>query len=334
MPDLRRFGQTLNRILPFLANEKMQREQVRRWLESNLQEIEAREASTARGQARGAEYDAALNLLGSIGRSGEKRAGAEWALPGQYKAIAPGITGGIEELPGAAEKREEVKRNMGVAATQAQLGLKIPPAVIGQLVDQLPSNEVFDLAQAIESAGLKRVDQAFAEKQLAKDIYGQKLRERELDIQEKGLKGGGAKDAAAVMKEAQNDLETSLKQVAGVGGFYGPAGLASETKQALKASIGNAQRKIDAASKAAGIESPIKTKEERDEDELAIVSHYVKQGELPNWYTLIFLGYDPEFVFNLRDRLEKPDKKSKVSDENMMKKAMALLETMRGGKVD
>jgi hypothetical protein len=344
MPDLRQFANTLSRIMPFLAQEKMQRENIRRWLESNMQELAAREASQGRLQTQEASDAASRILLGMLGKFYENKLGGPEMAPGAFKATVPGLTGGIEELPGAAAKLEEAKNAFTDMTTQFQANQEITPQVTRVLSTQLPPNEILDMYKAAKLAGLTRGGQVLTERgynleERGLGYRGQELEQKKAELEQRKVeaKGGGAKDAAAVIKEAWNDLEASLKQVAGVGGFYGPAGLDPETKQGLRASIRNAQRKIDTASKAVGIESPIKTGEQMRVARDKILSDYAAGPESYNWYYLLFLGYDPDFVFNLQKQVEKPDKKSKgsrVEDEAMMKRAMALIEAMRGGKVD
>jgi len=332
MPDLRKFGQTLNRILPFLANEKMQRENIRRWLESNLQELSAREASQGRLQTQEAQDVIARILGASTTEALEPIAGGRQQMPkALMETLAPRYTGGIRVPPEYSGEVTLINTALEDMTAQAQSGQDISREVIRALGTQVAPGIYQDMVKASMAGKLERGRQSHDINVLAKDIAGQKLRERELDIQEKGLGVGGKKDAAAVMKEAQNDREASILKYGGVGNIFG---LSDDAEQALKGSIKNANRRIDAASKAAGIESPIKTPQEMLKAGLAILTRYGTKGELPSWYDLLFLGYDPDFVFGLQKILEKPDEKANAPNEKLMKQAMALIQAIQTGRVE
>lgn len=332
MPDLRRFGQTLSRILPFLAQEKMQREQIRRYLESNLQELAAREASQGRLQTQEAQDAIARTLAGSTTQSLEGLLGGQLRMPGALtEVLDPRYTGGIRVPPEYAGEVEAAKNavvNMGV---QFQSDQPISQEnLLGSVLAQKPEL-VQDILKAGKAGELERGRQALTERGYGLEERGLGIREKELAAREKEAKGGGAKDAAAVMKEAQNDREASILKYGGVGQIFG---LAPDAKRALKSSIKNANRRINTAAISAGIESPIKAPQEMFKAGLAILSRYAAKGELPSWYDLLFLGYDPDFVFGLQDVLEKPDKKAKVAPEENMKRALALLQQILEGKVE
>lgn len=331
MPDLRRFGATLNRILPFLANEKMQREQVRRWLESNLQEIEAREASQGRLIDQGTRNAIMESLARSLGQYFENVPGGQFAMPGALKSAIPGYTEGIESTPEMAANLGEVQKAIVDMYGQFQGGQGISPDALRAVVTRIGGNIPLEIVKAGESGKLERGRQVLTSRGYDIEEKGQEIRKRELGIREGELKGGGAKDAAAVMKEAQNDREASILKYGGVGQIFG---LAPDAKRALKSSIKNANRRIDAAAVSAGIESPIKAPQEMFKAGLAILSRYATKGELPSWYDLLFLGYDPDFVFGLQEVLEKPDKKSKAPAEDSLKRAQALLQQILEGKVE
>ena len=310
MPDLRRFGQTLSRILPFLANEKMQRENIRRWLESNLQELSAREAaegrtilareaSTGRTQAQGAAYNIEDIWGKGAAEALKGKPGAGDLLTQRLKVGLPGSTAGIVEDPNAAARINEERNALIDLFGPSLVEMGIRREAVPQIIYNMPEDELRQWAESSRANITARSGQALTGRGYDLEERGLGIREKELEQRKVEAKGGGAKDAAAVMKEAWNDLESSLKQVAGVGGFYGPAGLSPETKQGLNASIKNAQRKIDTASKAAGIESPIKTGEEMRVARDKILSDYAAGPESYNWYYLLFLGYDPDFVFDL-----------------------------------
>jgi len=330
MPDLRRFGQTLSRILPFLANEKMQRDQVRRWLESNLQEISAREASQGRLQNQSTSNAIKETLARSLSQYFETVPGGQYRMPGALKTTLPGFTTGIEELPNAPAELDAVTQNLVDIYNQFQTGEKISPDALRAVVGRVKGDIPLDVVKGSVSRGLERGRQGLTERGYNLEERGLGIREKELAVKEKEVKGGGAKDAAAVMKEAQNDREASILKYGGVGQIFG---LAPDAKRALKSSIKNANRRIDAAAVSAGIESPIKAPREMFKAGLAILSRYATKGELPSWYDLLFLGYDPDFVFGLQDVLERPDKKSKAPAEDSLKRAQALLQAILEGKV-
>ena len=108
----------------------------------------------------------------------------------------------------------------------------------------------------------------------------------------------------------------------GVGQIFG---LMPEAKRALKASIKNANVLIEAASKELGLESPIKTRDEMFKVGIAILSRFAQEGVLPDWYTLLYQGYDPDFVFGLQAVLVKPDKKTAAPEKAGMEKAILRL---------
>jgi hypothetical protein len=331
MPDLRRFGQTLDRILPFLANEKMQRENIRRWLESNLQELSAREASQGRIQDQMTANAIKKSLARSLSQYFETVPGGQYAMPGALKTTLPGFTSGIEELPNAPAELDAVTQNLVDIYNQFQTGEKISPEALRAVVGRVKGDIPLDVVKGSVTSSLERGRQALTERGYNLEERGLGIREKELAAREEEAKGGGAKDAAAVMKEAQNDREASILKYGGVGQIFG---LAPDAKRALKSSIKNANRRIDAAAVSAGIESPIKAPQEMFKAGLAILSRYANKGELPSWYDLLFLGYDPDFVFGLQEVLEKPDKKAKAPAEDSLKRAQALLQAILEGKVD
>ena len=331
MPDLRKFGQTLNRILPFLANEKMQRENIRRWLESNLQELSAREASQGRIQDQMTANSIKETLARSLAQYFETVPGGQFAMPGALKTTLPGFTSGIEELPNAPAELDAVTQNLVDIYNQFQTGEKISPEALRAVVGRVKGDIPLDVVKGSVTSGLERGRQALTERGYGLEERGLGIREKELAAREKEAKGVGAKDAAAVMKEAQNDREASILKYGGVGQIFG---LAPDAKRALKSSIKNANRRINAAAVSAGIESPIKAPQEMFKAGLAILSRYATKGELPSWYDLLFLGYDPDFVFGLQEVLEKPDKKSKAPAEDSLKRAQALLQAILEGKVE
>lgn len=331
MADLRRFGQTLNRILPFLANEKMQREQVRMWLERSLQEIEAREASQGRLIDQGTRNAIMEALARSTAQYYEKVPGGQFAMPGALKSAIPGYTEGIESTPEMAANLAEVQKAIVDMYGQFQGGQEISPDALRAVVTRIGGDIPLEMVKGQASNVLERGRQVLTEKGQAIDIEGQKIRREELAVKKGEVKTGGAKDAAAVMKEAQNDREASILKYGGVGQIFG---LAPDAKRALKSSIKNANRRIDAVAVSAGIESPIKAPQEMFKAGLAILSRYATKGELPSWYDLLFLGYDPDFVFGLQDVLEKPDKKAKSPTDDSLKRAQALLQAILEGKVE
>jgi len=331
MPDLRKFGQTLNRILPFLANEKMQRENIRRWLESNLQELSAREASQGRIQDQMTANAIKESLARSLSQYFETVPGGQYAMPGALKTTLPGFTSGIEELPNAPAELDAVTQNLVDIYNQFQTGEKISPEALRAVVGRVKGDIPLDVVKGSVTSGLERGRQALTERGYNLEERGLGIREKELAVKEKEAKVGGAKDAAAVMKEAQNDREASILKYGGVGQIFG---LAPDAKRALKSSIKNANRRINAAAVSAGIESPIKAPQEMFKAGLAILSRYATKGELPSWYDLLFLGYDPDFVFGLQEVLEKPDKKAKAPAEDSLKRAQALLQAILEGKVE
>jgi len=331
MPDLRKFGQTLSRILPFLANEKMQREQIRRWLESNLQEISARESSQGRIQDQMTRNAIKETLARSLSQYFETVPGGQFAMPGALKTTLPGFTTGIEELPNAPAELDAVTQNLVDIYNQFQTGEKISPEALRAVVGRVKGDIPLDVVKGSVTSGLERGRQALTERGYGLEERGLGIREKELAAREKEAGVGGKKDAAAVMKEAQNDREASILKYGGVGQIFG---LAPDAKRALKSSIKNANRRIDAAAVSAGIESPIKAPQEMFKAGLAILSRYATKGELPSWYDLLFLGYDPDFVFGLQEVLEKPDKKAKAPAEDSLKRAQALLQAILEGKVE
>ena len=329
MPDLRRFGQTLSRILPFLASEKMQRENIRRWLESNLQELSAREASQGRIQDQMTANAIKESLARSLSQYFETVPGGQYAMPGALKTTLPGFTSGIEELPNAPAELDAVTQNLVDIYNQFQTGEKISPEALRAVVGRVKGDIPLDVVKGSVTSGLERGRQALTERGYNLEERGLGIREKELAVKEKEVKVGGAKDAAAVMKEAQNDREASILKYGGVGQIFG---LAPDAKRALKSSIKNANRRINAAAVSAGIESPIKAPQEMFKAGLAILSRYATKGELPSWYDLLFLGYDPDFVFGLQEVLEKTDKKAKAPAEDSLKRAQALLQAILEGK--
>lgn len=331
MPDLRRFGQTLSRILPFLANEKMQRDQVRRWLESNLQEISAREASQGRLQNQSTSNAIKETLARSLSQYFETVPGGQYRMPGALKTTLPGFTTGIEELPNAPAELDAVTQNLVDIYNQFQTGEKISPDALRAVVGRVKGDIPLDVVKGSVSSGLERGRQGLTERGYNLEERGLGIREKELAVKEKEVKGGGAKDAAAVMKEAQNDREASILKYGGVGNIFG---LSADATQALKASIKNANRRIAAAAVSAGIESPIKAPQEMFKAGLAILTRYATKGELPSWYDLLFLGYDPDFVFGLQKVLERPNEKGNAPNEKLMKQAMALIQAIQTGKVE
>jgi hypothetical protein len=317
--------------LPFLAQEKQQREQVRRWLESNLQENAAREASQTRLQDLGTANAIKETLARSLSQYFETVPGGQFAMPGALKTTLPGFTSGIEELPNAPAELDAVTKNLVDIYNQFQTGEKISPEALRAVVGRVKGDIPLDVVKGSVTSGLERGRQALTERGYGLEERGLGVREKELGAKERELKGGGAKDAAAVMKEAQNDREASILKYGGVGQIFG---LAPDAKRALKSSIKNANRRINAAAVSAGIESPIKAPQEMFKAGLAILSRYATKGELPSWYDLLFLGYDPDFVFGLQDVLERPDKKSKAPAEDSLKRAQALLQQILEDKVE
>lgn len=342
MPDLRRFGATLSRILPFLAQEKAQRENIRRWLESNLQELAAREASegrtilareasTARGQARGAAYNIEDIFGKGVAEGLKGKPGAGDLLAQRLRVGIPGSTAGIVEDPNAAARINEERTAVFdlFAPTMNELGL--PREQQAAIVNNMPEDELRQYLTSSQATVTARGGQALTGRGYDLEERGLGYRERELGIRERELKGGGAKDAAAVMKEAQNDREAAIKQYAGVGAFLRPM---PEAQRALTASIKNANRRIDAAAVSAGIESPIKKPQLMFKVGLSILSSYATKGELPSWYDMLFAGYDPDFVFGLQNVLEKPATETKGPDRDRMQKAFNLLQAILEGKAE
>jgi len=335
MPDLRQFANTLSRIMPFLAQEKMQRENIRRWLESNLQELAAREASegrtilargeeTGRAQARGAAYNIEDIFGKGIAEGLKGKPGAMDLLAQRLKVGLPGSTAGIVEDPNAAARINEERTAVFNLFSPAMTKMGLPREVQGSIINNMSDSE---LRQFVVAQG----GQTLEEKQLAKDIEGQKIRREELAFQKEGLKGGGAKDAAAAMKEAQNDIDLATKQYAGVGSFLTAS---PDAKKALTAIIKKANNRIDTAAKSLGIESPIKNRQEMLEDGLSILSRYAATGAFPRSYDLILMGYDPDFVFGLEDSLKKSDKKVEPTERERMNKALAMIKAILEGKVE
>ncbi len=329
--DLDRLGQALSRVLPFLAQEKAQREQIRQWLERSLQEISAREESQRRLATDASKNAIMEKAAGDIGAYFRDVPGGAFFLPGYLKSVIPAAAEGIVDDPGNRNVFDDVTKNLTDIYGQFQTGQPISTdalrAVVGRVAGDIPK-EILTKAAANKLEGSS---QALTSRGLDLEASGQEIRRRELE--QKGKDAGKDKDTTnlGIVKEAQNDRDAAIQKYGGVGQIFG---LMPEAKRALKASIKNANVRIDQASRAMGVESPIKSREEMFKVGIAILARFGKDGVLPDWFTLLYQGYDPDFVFGLQEVFEKPDKKKKTPDGNAQARALALLQAISEGKVE
>lgn len=330
--DLRQFGATLSRILPFLAQEKMQRDQIRQWLERNLQEISAREASQARLQTQEAQDAIARILAQSTTQHLEPIPGGGLQMPAELmRRLDPRYTAGIRVPPEMTGELGSLTDALTQMYGQFQEGQTISPDILRAVVTQVKGDIPAEIVTRGESGKLTRGQQALTSRGYDLEERGLGIREEELAAREREAGGVGRKDAAAVMKEAQNDIDLAIKQYSGVGSFMSAS---PDSKRALSAIVKKANKRIDDAAKSLGIESPIKTREEMFKAGLAILSRYATQGELPSSYYLILMGYDPDFVFGLENALIRPGGKGEPAPEENMRKALAMIQAILGGKVE
>jgi hypothetical protein len=333
MADWAGASATLNRIMPFLANEKAQRQQVADWLARNLQQIQAQEEANRRNAAAAARdriaETLATNYLGAVK---DIPGSQNFMGAGLMENLSPEYTGGIVVPPDAAAKAEAVKKALVGAYGQYQGGQPLDQSVLNALVTQVPEKIPLELVTGgaknrLETSqqGLTAAGQKLTEK-------GQGLEARRIAVEEGKLKleqnkPAGGKDAAAMMKEADNDIDAAIQKYAGVGQLWAST---PEAQKALNAIIKSANVKRGAAAVSIGLESPIKTPAEMQMAGVAILNRFVQTHEIPNWYVLIKQGYDPDFVWGLHDALEKPSKVVKDPNSDAVAKAMAMLQQMLG----
>ena len=329
--DLDRIGNALSRVLPFLAQEKAQREQIRLWLERSLQENAAREASQRRLNTESTENAILERTAGALGDIYKDIPGGQFSLPGYLKRILPSVTGNIVATPEDQGIADEVTNKLTDIYGQFQAGQPMSTdalrAVVGRIAGDIPK----DLLTKAATNALERSSQDLTGRGLDLEASSQDIRRAELANKKTETDKEPKTTALGIIKEAQNDRDVAIQKYGGVGQIFG---LMPEAKRALKASIKNANVRIDQASKAIGIETPIKTRDEMFKVGIAVLARFAKEGVLPDWFTLLYQGYDPDFVFGLQEALVKPDKKAASPDKAGMEKAMALLQALAEGKVE
>lgn len=329
--DLDRIGSSLSRILPFLAQEKAQREQIRLWLQRSLQEIAAREASQRRLSDEATQNTIMERAAAALGDIYKDVPGGQFMLPAFLKRVLPTMTGNIVAAPEDQGAADEVTNRLTDIYSQFQAGETIDPdalrAVVGRVAGDIPKDVVTKAAaNALERSQQGLTGRGYDLEARSLDIREQELSERKSEAQKEPKT-----NAEALIKEAQNDRDVAIQKYGGVGQIFG---LMPEAKRALKATIKNANVRLDQAYKMLGAESPIKTRDEMFKVGIAILARYAQEGVLPDWFTLLYQGYDPDFVFGLQEALEKPDKKAATPDKAGMERAMALLQAMAEGKVE
>ena len=329
--DLSQFANSLRSVLPFLAQEKAQREQVRQWLERSLQEIAAREESQRRLNTDATQNAILERTAGALGDIYKDIPGGQFSLPGYLKSVLPTVTGNIVATPEDQAAADEVTNQLTNIYGQFQAGQPISTdalrAVVGRIAGDIPK----DIVTKAAANKLETSSQALTGRGLDLEASGQDIRRAELSQKKTDATKEPKTGAEGVIKEAQNDRDVAIQKYGGVGQIFG---LMPDAKRALKATIKNANTRIDAASRTLGVESPIKTREEMFKVGIAILARFGKEGLLPDWYTLLYQGYDPDFVFGLQDALQKPDKKATAIDKGGMDRAMALLEALAKGQVE
>lgn len=327
--ELDRIGNALSRVLPFLAQEKAQREQVRQWLLRSLQEIAAREDSQRRLAADATRNAIMEKVAGDVGAYFRDVPGGAFFLPGYLKSVIPTAAEGIVDDLANRGIYDEVTKNLTDIYGQFQSGQDISAdalrAVVGRIAGDIPK----DIITKAAANKLEASSQEIAKERNRLEGTSQDIRRRELE--QKGKDEKATKDTTnlGIIKEAQNDRDVAIQRYGGVGQIFG---LMPDAKRALKASIKNANARIDQASKAMGVESPILTREEMFTAGLAILSRFASEGVLPDWYTLLYQGYDPDFVFGLQEVFTKPGKKKGApSDKDAQARALALLKALQQG---
>ena len=329
--DLDRIGNVLSRVLPFLAQEKAQREQVRLWLERTLQENAAREASQRRLNTEATQNAILERAAAALGDYWKDVPGGQYALPGYLKRVLPTVTGDIVASPEDAALGDAVTKNLTDIYGQFQAGQTISPDALRAVVGRIAGDIPMDIVTKAAANTLERNSQSLTGRGLDLEASSQDIRRAELAERKADKKPERNTTAEGVIKEAQNDRDVAIQKYGGVGQIFG---LMPEAKRALKASIKNANTRIDAASKELGVETPIKTRDEMFKVGIAILSRFAQEGVLPDWFTLLYQGYDPDFVFGLQEALVKPDKKAAEPNKAGMEKAMALLQALAEGKVE
>lgn len=237
MPDLRQFANTLSKILPFLAQEKMQRENIRRYLESNLQENAAREATASRLQTQEVQDAIARTLAGSTTQSLENISGGRLQMPRALtEVLDPRYTGGLRvppEYAGDVARINEAITNMN---TQFQSGQPISEDISRVLSTQVAPGILQDIVQTGESGKLERGRQAI-------DIAGQEIRKGELAAQESKVTGekGKTTEIKALLSSTQQQIRTLQKQLE-LGAFGGLSGV---DQPAVQAQVESLSKKVD-----------------------------------------------------------------------------------------
>ena len=329
--DLSQFGNSLSKILPFLAQEKAQRDQIRQWLQRSLQEIAAREASQKRVNLDSTQNAILERTAGALGDIYKDIPGGQFSLPGYLKSVLPSVTQDIVTGPENQAAADEVTNQLTNIYGQFQAGQPIDVnalrAVVGRIAGDIPK----DIITKAAANKLEGGSQALTSRGLDLEASGQGLRKAELAQKNKDEKTTKDTTNLGILKEAQNDRDVAIQKYGGVGQIFG---LMPDAKRALKASIKNANARIDQASRTMGVESPILTREEMFKAGIVIVSRFAQEGVLPDWYTLLYQGYDPDFVFGLQEVFEKPNKKAKTTDKDAQTRALALLQALSEGKVE
>ena len=327
--EMDRIGNALSRVLPFLAQEKAQREQIRQWLLRSLQEIAAREDSQRRLAADATQNAVMEKIAGDIGTYFRDVPGGAFVLPGYLKSVIPKAAEGIVDEPGNRGVYDEVTKNLTDIYGQFQSGQEISTDALRTVVGRIAGDIPKDIITKAATNKLEANSQTLTSRGLDLEASGQELRKRELDQKDKDKKTEKDTTNLGIVKEAQNDRDVAIQKYGGVGQIFG---LMPDAKRALKASIKNANARIDQASKAMGVESPILTREEMFNSGLVILARFASEGVLPDWYSLLYQGYDPDFVFGLQEVFTKPEKKKGgTADKDAQARALALLQAIQNG---
>jgi hypothetical protein len=322
--------------MPFLAQQKAEREQVREWLARNLQQIQAQEAANRRNAAAAAQDRIAEILATNYAGAVKDIPGSQnFMTSGLMENLSPEYTGGLMVPPDAAAKADAVKKALVSGYGQYQGGQPLDPSVLNALVAQVPEKIPLELVTGGAKNRLETSQQGLTKTGQDLTKSGQGLEARRIAVEEGKLKleqnkPAGGKDLISQMKEAQNDRSSALQKYAGVGQMLPPS---PEAQKALTAEIKYANSRIDASAKGIGFDSPIKTAKEMQMVGLTILNRFLQTHEIPNWYTLLEQGYDPDFVFGLHDALEKPNKAVKDPDAAAMAKAAAILQQLTGQEI-